>query len=121
MRTTDNSTKIALLLVAALAVVAGCRYDQGGKSAASVSGEWPALTALPCVAAPGEAELLYESGELALYAGETAEDSAHNKARDPESLDPYRNSLFLRRRRANVANSWPASSAGPRHCGAVWG
>lgn len=99
-------TKITLFLVAALAIVAGCRYDRDGKSAASLSGEWAAITALPCVAAPGEAELLDESGELALYAGETAEDSAHNKAREPESLDPYRNSLFLRRRRANGKDEW---------------
>lgn len=38
-----------------------------------------ALLELPCVAVPGKAELRDESGTLALFAGETAEDSAFNK------------------------------------------
>ena len=98
--------KITLLLVVALAVVAGCRHDQGGKSAAPLSGEWAALIALPCVAAPGNAELLDESGALALYVGETAKDSDSNKATDADPDRPCRNSLFLRRRGADGTDEW---------------
>ena len=70
--------KISLLLVVAFAVVVGCKYDWGGDDAAPLSEKWIALTELPCVAAPGKAELLDESGSLALFAGETAEDSTSN-------------------------------------------
>ncbi len=65
-----------------------------------------AMPGTPYRAVPKEAELLSESGELALFAGETAEDSASNMARKPESLDPYRNSLFLRRRKADGTVEW---------------
>jgi hypothetical protein len=99
-------TKISLLLAAALAVVAGCKYDRGVKSAVPVSGEWPALTALPCVATPGEAKLLDESGALALFSGETAEDADSNKARDADHDRPCRNSLFLRRHKADGTDEW---------------
>ena len=66
--------KINLLCAVALAVVVGCKYDGGGGAAAPVPDKWAALTGLPCVAAPDKAELLDESGPLALFAGETAED-----------------------------------------------
>ncbi len=91
-----------------LTAVAGCRYapDGNGKSTAPFSGDQVALLGTPCRAVPSGTELLYESGELALFAGETAEDSASNKAREPESLDPYRNTLFLRRRKANGTEEW---------------
>lgn len=69
------------------------------------------LIGTPCWTMPEEAELLCESGELALFAGETAEDSAYNEVRKTESLAPYRNSLFrnslfLRHRRANGTEAW---------------
>ena len=38
--------KIALLLVSALGIFAGCRYEHSGETAASVSNEWASLTAL---------------------------------------------------------------------------
>ena len=94
--------RINLLLAVALAVVAGCKYDQGEESVARSSDEWPALLELPCAAAPGEAELLDESGSLALFSGKTAEDSAFNK----EGRGVYRNSLFLRRRMADGTDEW---------------
>ncbi len=96
--------KIGLLLVAALAVVAGCRYDRCSGNAVRTPEECPALTELPCVAAPGKAKLLDESGELALFSGETVEDADSNNAADPDR--PYRNSLFLRRRRADGTEEW---------------
>ena len=92
-----------LLLVVAFAIVAGCRYDGGVKSAAPSPNEWAALTTLPCVAAPGNAELLDEFGELALFAGETAEDAAFNNS---EGEHFNRNSLFLGRRKANGTAEW---------------
>ena len=94
--------KIALLLVSALGIFAGCRYERSGETAASVSNEWASLTALACVAAPGPAELLDESGAFALFSGETAEDSAYNQTSRYDS----RNSLFLRRRRPDGAEEW---------------
>ena len=98
--------KISLFLVAALAVVTGCKYDQGGKSCTSSCNEWAALTGLPCVAAPSEAELLDESGEFALFVGETAEDADSNKMRATDGDPSYRNSLFLRWRRADGTDEW---------------
>ena len=100
--------KISLLLVVAFAVVVGCKYDGGGGAAAPVPDKWAALTGLPCVAAPGNAELLDESGSLALFAGETAEDSTSNNEEREEHPDfpSFRNSLFLRRRVADGAYEW---------------
>ena len=72
--------KVRLLLVVALAVIAGCGDNRDAKSVTQSSDEKTALLGLPCVEAPGKAELLNEKGELALFAGETAEDSTFNKA-----------------------------------------
>ena len=98
--------KISLLLVVALAVVVGCKYERVGASVAAESEEWPALTALSCVSVPGEAKLLDESGALALFSGETPEDIDSNKARDADPGRPCRNSLFLRRRKADGTDEW---------------
>ena len=95
-----------LLLVVALTVVAGCKYDCGGESATPSSNDWVALTALSCMAAPIDAKLLDESGDFALYVGETAEDADSNKARDTDPDSPCRNSLFLRRCKADGADEW---------------
>ena len=76
------------------------------KSATPSINEWAALTARPCVAAPRDAELLDESGALALYVGETAEDADSNKARDTDPDCPSRNSLFLRRRNVDGTDEW---------------
>ena len=99
-------TRINLLCAVTLAVVAGCKYDQVGGAAAPVSDEWSALTALPCVAAPANAEILDKSGSFALFSGETAEDVDSNKERDADADRPYRNSLFLRRRKADGTDEW---------------
>lgn len=101
----DFTMKINLLLVAALAVVAGCKYDRVGKPGTPSPTEWATLTGLPCVAAPDKAELLDESGDFALYSGETADDVAYNKMRDNGDC-PYHNSLFLRRRRGDGTAEW---------------
>ncbi len=98
--------KTTLFLVVVLAVVAGCKYERVGASVAAESDEWPALTALSCVAVPGEAKLLDESGALALFSGETPEDIDSNKARDADPDRPCRNSLFLRRRMADGTDEW---------------
>jgi len=84
----------------------GCSHPTG---AILNDGENPTsfgLTGLSCESAPSNAELLCESGEFALFSGETDEDSAYNKAREPESLDPCRNSLFLRQRKADGTEEW---------------
>ena len=100
--------KINLLLVVALACVAGCKYDGGGGVAAAESEKWPTLTRLPCVVAPGKAELLDESGSLALFSGETAEDSTSNNEEREEhpEFPSFRNSLFLRRRVVDGSYEW---------------
>ena len=100
--------KVRLLLVVALAVIAGCKYDQAAESVAPLSDGQRVLLEFSCAAAPGKAELLNEKGELALFAGETAEDSAFNKAGRESNPDFYnfRNSLFLRRRRADGTDEW---------------
>ena len=97
-----------ILLLAMLAAVVGCKYapDANVKPAAPSFGDRVAMLGTPYRAVPSETELLYESGKIALVAGETAEDSASNKAREPESLDPCRNSLFLRRRKADGTEEW---------------
>ena len=97
-----------ILFCAALAAIAGCRYaaEYTGKPSASLASTRLEQLGSDYPAKPEKAKLLCESGELALFEGETAEDSACNKAREPESLDPCRNSLFLRRRRANGTDEW---------------
>ena len=102
-----NAIKLILLFVM-LAVMAGCRYAYEGndETLAPLPVTRFELLGFHYQAKPEKAELLWKSGELALFAGETAEDVAYNKAREPESLDPYRNSLFLRLRRANGTEEW---------------
>ena len=95
------------LLAVSLVVIAGCKYDcGGGESVTPSSNDWAELTALPCMAAPSNAKLLDESGDFALYVGETAEDADSNKARDTDPDRPCRNSLFLRRCKADGADEW---------------
>ena len=99
-----------------LAVVTGCAPDDGktptapdggAESAAPFSRERVSLPGAPYAAAPEKAELLDESGALALFAGLTAEDVAYNKdKRLHDSETPCRNSLFLRRRAADGTDEW---------------
>ena len=70
-----------ILLYTAIMGVAGCKYapENGTKSAVPFSGERAALPGAPYGLAPTNAELLDESGELALYSGDTAADVAYNE------------------------------------------
>ena len=66
------------------------------------------LPGLPCEVEPKAPELLYEVGDLALFAGETESDAARNAAaRKADSECPeIRNSLFLRQRTKEGSNVW---------------
>ena len=101
-------TKVVLFLVAALAIVAGCKDECDAKSVGPLSVAKAALLELPCVVEPGKAELLDECETLALFAGETAEDTAFNEEEREvhPSLPSLRNSLFLRRRMADGSYQW---------------
>ena len=79
------------------------RKNDNSKSVAPISESQAELPGTPCVVAPGKVELLYESGSLALFAGETAEDATSNN--DPNTLC-LRNSLFLRRRKTDGSYQW---------------
>ena len=100
----NKKMKMVLAIVAAMAVATGCRcVSEGGReSAAPFSDACAELPGTPYGAEPVEAELLDESGAFALFSGETAEDAAFNK----DNLDESRNSLFLRRRRADGTCDW---------------
>ena len=95
-----------ILLVVALAAVAGCRHVQGGsmKSAAPFSGDNATLPGVPA-AEPLNGKPLEKSGALALFSGETAEDAAFNEA-EQQNYQKFRNSLFLRRRMADGTYEW---------------
>jgi len=62
-----------------------------------------AMIGTPYAAVPGSAELLYESGNISLFAGETAEDVVANQVGEESSP---RNSLFLRRRTKEGKTEW---------------
>ena len=95
-------------VVACAAMAVGCRYTPGGctESAAPLSGERLAALGAPYATKPKDAKLLYESGNLALFSAESAEDAALNA--DPERKNDglVRNSLFLRRRAASGVDEW---------------
>ena len=90
---------VAVMMMAMGAIVAGCAYDRGSECD-EPSARWMDLLKLPCVAAPIDAKLLDELGELALVAGETMDDTEYNKGNDS------RNTLYLRRRRADGIEEW---------------
>lgn len=96
-----------MLFVVALVAVVGCKAPKHGDTgpAAPFFGARAVLPGSPH-AVPLDAKLLDESGALALFAGETAEDVNSNKARDANPDRPYRNSLFLRRRKADGTDEW---------------
>lgn len=98
----------AAVCCAALAVVAGCRHvpDGDAESAAMFSGDRTVLPGSPCATVPAKAKLLHESGTLALFSGETAEDTAFNEADATERDYRSHNSLFLRRRRPDGKDEW---------------
>ena len=100
--------RISSLLIMALAVVAGCKDERDAKSVEPLPDERAALLELPCVAAPDKAELLDESGALALFVGETAEDTAFNEEEREVHPGPtsLRNSLFLRWRMTDGSYQW---------------
>ena len=70
------------------------------------SGNGSALPGSPYAAEPKKAELLDESGELALFAGETEAVADANKNDHTEGSMDYRNSLFLRRRAKGGNCEW---------------
>lgn len=83
----------------AASVLVGCLYDA----------KWAAFKRAPRVAEPKSTEVLCEDGDIALYAGETAEDAAFNAEEKKNcSEGPWliRNSLFLRRRVKGGADEW---------------
>lgn len=75
------------------------------KLAAPFSEDSTELPGYLCEVSPKDPELLDTLGNLALYSGETVDDVASNKMRD-NGDDPYHNSLFLRRRRADGTDEW---------------
>ena len=98
-----NRKKVMLVLCAvALAVIVGCAPDGGRGSAAPLLGERLAMLGTPYQAGPKDARHLYESGELALFVGETEADAAFNA----DKQDYRRNSLFLRRRTKEGRDEW---------------
>ena len=98
----------AVVCCVALAVATGCRHVPDGdmKSAAMFSGDRTVLPGSPCVAVPAKAELLHEASAVALFSGETAEDTAFNEADATERDYRSHNSLFLRRRRPDGKDEW---------------
>ncbi len=69
-------------------------------------GNGSALPGSPYAAEPKKAELLDESGELALFAGETEADADSNENDHTEGSMDYRNSLFLRLRTKGGKCEW---------------
>ena len=55
---------------------------------------------------PRRAKFLGESGELALFSGETAADVAYNRTQENAEPRYFRNSLFARLRRASGETEW---------------
>lgn len=90
---------VLLLIIGVAASIAGCRYAPEG-------GDLVVELGTPYKAEPANAELLYEKGDISLYAGETETDVAFNA--EPERRDDweFRNSLFLKRRKADGAIEW---------------
>lgn len=79
-------------------VLAGANRDSGGVVA---------LSGYQSVAEPKDIELLDESGDIALFAGKTAEDKAYDAKmlKDGDGLFTRR-SLFMRRRMKSGTNEW---------------
>ena len=100
--------KKSILIAAAMMAIVGCKClsAEEGTSAAPFSGDRAVLPGSLCAAAPAKAKLLHESGTLALFSGETAEDTAFNEADATERDYRSHNSLFLRRRRPDGKDEW---------------
>ena len=102
-----NMKKMMMLVVAVVVACGSVVQPAGrGKSAAPFSEARMVLPGSPCVAAPVKVKLLHESSTLALFSGETAEDTAFNEAHKMEWNFRGHNSLFLRRRRADGTDEW---------------
>lgn len=87
--------RVLLLIIGVAVSIAGCRYAPKGSNLVVELGT-------PYKAEPANAELLYEKGDISLYAGETEKDIASNA----ENPWEFRNSLFLKRRKADGAAEW---------------
>ena len=97
-----------ILLVVALAVVAGCWCAPDGDTGTVTpfAGEQLMLFGSPYQANPVKAKLLNEYGDLALFVGETETDEAFNAASKRKDDWRVHNSLFLRRRTNGSRDEW---------------
>ena len=104
MKRMSRNRNLLAWLAVALATVAGGQdaTDGGAENIAPLSGDRASLPRSPCKEAPKKAELQYESGDLALFSGETEADAAFNAA------EQYcrRNSLFGRWRTKEGKEEW---------------
>jgi hypothetical protein len=87
--------KMMICMGVVMVAMAGCRYAPEG-------GDLVAELGMPYQAEPANAELLYEKGGISLYAGETEKDIVSNA----ENPWEFRNSLFLKRRKAGGTVEW---------------
>ena len=94
--------KILTILFVAVLLTCGCLSTTCGVLHSGEDIAPFAQAGLPFELVPNNAELLDESGALALFSGETAEDTAYNKTNSYAS----RNSLFLRRRKSTGTEEW---------------
>ena len=99
-----------LLLTSTLLIAAGCRYEPrvvDPSPSVDRGNQCSRVFALssPCLSAPANAETLYSTGKYSLVAGETESDIAANMKRDEGDCD-YRNSLFVKRTKANGDEEW---------------
>lgn len=100
-------TKEIAIIFAVMAAFAGCRYAPKDNAKATVSriSDRVATLGTPYPSAPYKTEVLCEFGNLSLVAGETEPDMAVNKLRQEGDID-YRNSLFVKLRKADGADEW---------------
>ena len=99
-----NKVLAAIISLVVLAVIGFCVW----RLETHCLGNAKPLPGSPCEVAPRTSELLYEVGDLALFAGETELDAAHNAAArkaDSECTE-IRNSLFLRQKTKDGTNVW---------------
>lgn len=100
-------TKEIAIIFAVMVAFAGCRYAPKDNAKATVSriSDRIATLGTPYPSAPYKTEVLCEFGNLSLVAGETEPDMAVNKLRQ-EGDSYYRNSLFVKLRKAGGTVEW---------------
>ena len=107
MEAGKKMTKKVLSAIAVLIVVAAIGFSSWRSGSHSLGDAKPFLGSSYDVV-PKSAELLYDAGDRALFAGETEADVAYNAAaRKADSECPeVRNSLFLRQKTKEGTNIW---------------